>query len=136
MLSHNSTPAASSFPPVASDGTLAPAAPLGQSGQSARPVAPAGALPGPHSTGPVGTAYRQYCGRCDGSGTTEDGIQCPKCGGAGTVVNQPAPATPDPLPDDWQAFRGLTVRDRNGDAMVWRENGVRTGYYPVGTVAA
>ena len=86
MLSHNSTPVSSTpFHPVATDGTLAPAAPLGQPGQSARLVG----TRGPHSTGPAGTPYRQYCGRCDGSGLTEDLVQCPKCGGAGLVVNRP-----------------------------------------------
>lgn len=60
---------------------------------------------------------------------------CRDCAAAGEDVPPTTPA-PDPLPDDWQAFRGLTVRDKSGVPMVWRENGQKSGYYPAGSVAA
>lgn len=43
---------------------------------------------GPHAVN-VG-AYRQYCGRCGGSGVVESGARCGVCGGAGLVVNLPS----------------------------------------------
>lgn len=105
---------------------------------------------GPHSYGQRGP-YRQYCGRCDGSGLTEDLVRCPKCGGDGLVVNLPSvergptpeqladmasdfawlDSRPNPLPD-WRTYRGATVRDANGTLCEWRD--VAGGYVPAGSV--
>lgn len=85
------------------------------------------------------------CPQCRGAGRYTIGAQtdaltgnaivyhCPTCSGSGKAAST---QEPDPLPDDWQVFRGLTVRDKNGTPMVWRENAERSGYYPAGSVAA
>lgn len=108
---------------------------------------------GPHSYGQRGP-YKQYCGRCAGSGLTEDLVRCPVCGGDGLVANLPSvergstaeqlaemaadfawlATRPNPMPN-WQTFVGLTARDANGTPMVWRDNGERSGYYPAGGAA-